>query len=128
MRSEKNRIEEHGAQVLLVGMGTPAETSAFAEKFDVPFPMVCDPDQRIYRAFDIGRMQPWEFFSPVVALKGVSAMAQGHLLGLPQGDVRQLPGVFVIDTGGSIVFRHYSKDPSDHPPPDVILEALPKAS
>ena len=127
MRRAKKRFDEAGAQVLLVGMGTLAETVAFAEKFDVPFPMVADEKRRLYRAYELSRMKPWEFFSPLVALKGVSAMAQGHLLGLPQGDVRQLPGVFVIDSSGTIVFRHYSSDPSDHPSTETILDALPPA-
>ena len=124
MRRNKQRFDQVGAQLLLVGMGTPQETAAFAEKFDVPFPMAADPKRTLYRAFDLERMNPLGFFSPTVALKGVSAMAQGHLLGLPQGDVRQLPGVFVIDTGGTIAYRHYSQDPSDHPSPDTILDAL----
>ena len=87
--------------------------------------MVADEKRALYRSFDLSRMRPWGFLSPLVALKGVSAMAQGHLLGLPQGDVRQLPGVFVIDSSGTILFRHYSRDPSDHPSPELIMGALP---
>jgi peroxiredoxin len=124
LRRQKERFEDAGAQVLLVGMGTPPETAAFASQFDVPFPIVADSKRRLYRTFELGRMQPWGFFSPIVALKGVAAMAQGHLFGLPQGDPRQLPGVFVIDTDGTIIFAHYSSDPSDHPTPDTILNAL----
>lgn len=124
MRREKTRFDDAGLQVLLVGMGTPPETAAFAEKFDVPFPVVADSKRELYRSFAIGRMQPWGFLSPLVALKGVSAMAQGHLMGLPQGDVRQLPGVFVIDSSGSVIYRHYARDPSDHPSIESILGAL----
>ena len=124
LRSQKKRFDESGARLLLVGMGTPQESAAFAAKYDVPFPIVADSKRRLYRAFALGRMRPWGFLSPVVALKGVSAMAQGHLLGLPQGDPRQLPGVFIIDTDGTIIFQHYSRDPSDHPTPDAILNAL----
>jgi peroxiredoxin len=45
-------------------------------------------------------------------------------MGLPQGDVRQLPGVFVIDTNGKIVFSHYAADPADHPAVADILAAV----
>ena len=124
MRREKDRFEAAGSQVLLIGMGTVQEAANFADKFDVPFPIAADTDRRLYRAFDLGRMQPWQFFSPLVALKGVSAMAQGHLMGLPQGDVHQLPGVFIIDTAGSILYHHYSRDPSDHPAVDTLLSFL----
>ena len=125
MRREKKRFDRAGLQVLLVGMGSPSEAAAFAEKFAVPFPIAADANRALYRAYALERMNPLGFFSPLVALKGISAMAQGHLAGLPQGDVRQLPGVFVIDSGGNIIFRHYSRDPSDHPAPETILAALP---
>ena len=124
MRREKHRFVEAGAQVVLVGMGTPAETNAFAAKYDLPYPIVSDPAKLMYRAFDLKRMAPWGFLAPEVVLKGVSAMARGHHMGLPQGDVRQLPGVFVISTAGKIVFSHYATDPADHPAVAVILEAL----
>ncbi len=107
-----------------MGMGTPEESTSFKEKFDVPFPIISDPGQQVCRAFDLKRMSPLGFFSPAVALKGISAMAQGHTMGLPQGDVRQLPGVFVINADGQSIYRYYAKDPSDHPDPETILEAV----
>ena len=124
LRRERHRFDEAGAQVVLVGMGTPSESKAFAAKHDVPYPIVCDPGKILYRTFDLKRMAPWGFFAPEVVLKGVSAMARGHLMGLPQGDVRQLPGVFVIDTNGKIVFSHYAADPADHPAVADILAAV----
>lgn len=57
-------------------------------------------------------------------IKGFSAMAKGHVMGVPEGDVRQLPGVFVINTDGQVEFSHYAENPSDHPDPDGILEIL----
>jgi peroxiredoxin len=124
LRRAKSRFDDIGAQVVLVGMGTPEESTSFKEKFGVPFPIISDPEKQVYRAFDLKRLSPLGFFSPAVALKGISAMAQGHTMGLPQGDVRQLPGVFIINTDGQIVYRHYASDPSDHPDPDTILEAV----
>jgi hypothetical protein len=51
-------------------------------------------------------------------------MSKGHALGVPQGDIRQLGGVLVIDTRGTILFRHQAKDPSDHPEPFAIISYL----
>jgi peroxiredoxin len=125
LRRNKKSIEKAGAQVVLVGMGTPSESAEFAEKFNVPFPIVADPQKKLYRKFELKRMSTLGFFSPSVALKGVAAIAGGHGIGMPQGDVRQLPGVFVIDTAGKIVFSHFSSNPADHPDPKTILAALP---
>jgi hypothetical protein len=51
-------------------------------------------------------------------------MAKGHGIGIPTGDVRQLPGRFILDTGGCIRFSHFARHPGDHPAPAVLLEAL----
>jgi peroxiredoxin len=124
LRRAKQRFDQAGARVVLVAMGTPSESSAFAREFSVPFEMVCDPERGVYQAFDLEQITPLGFFSPSVALKGVMAMAKGHGIGLPVGDVRQLPGVFIIDSKGTIVFSHFAADPADHPAPDEILAAL----
>jgi peroxiredoxin len=128
LRREKNRFDQAGAQVVLVGMGTPEQSAAFARQLDVPFPILSDPRQELYRAFELRRMSALGFFSPTVALKGVAAMVQGHGVGLPQGDIRQLPGVFVIDAAGQIVYSHYATDPADQPNAETILKALSRAA
>ncbi|MDZ7582084.1 MAG: AhpC/TSA family protein [Deltaproteobacteria bacterium] len=104
-----------GAQVVLVELRPPAESRAFAAKYDVPFPLVSDPAKMVYRKFDLRRMTPWGFLAPEVVLKGVSAMARGHHMGLPQGAVRQLPGVFVITTAGRNRFQSLRRQPGRPP-------------
>jgi hypothetical protein len=56
-----------------------------------------------------------ELLSVGMAVKGLSAVARGHGIGIPRGDVRQLPGVFIMDTGSRIRFSHFARDPADHP-------------
>jgi peroxiredoxin len=125
LRRNKNSFAKAGAQVVLVGMGTPSESAEFAAKFNVPFPIVADSQKKLYRKFKLKQMSTLGFFSPSLALKGVAALVGGHGIGMPQGDVRQLPGVFIIDTAGQIVFSHFSNDPADHPDPKTILAAIP---
>ena len=125
MRRNKKSIEKAGAQVVLVGMGTPSESAEFAAKFNVPFPLVADPEKKLYRKFKLKQMSTLGFFSPSVALKGVAAIVGGHGIGMPQGDIRQLAGVFIINTAGQIVFSHFSSNPADHPDAETIIAALP---
>ena len=124
MRRNKKSIEKAGAQVVLVGMGTPSESAEFAAKFNISFPIVADPQKKLYRRFELKQMSTLGFFSPSVALKGAAAIVGGHGIGRPQGDVRQLPGVFIINTAGQIVFSHFSNNPADHPDAKTILAAL----
>lgn len=128
MRDSHHRFEKAGLGVLLAGMGTPEESTLFKQKFEVPFPLACDPDKKLYSAFDLKRMSAFGFLSPRLARKGVGAMVRGHSLGAPRGDVRQLPGVFIIDRQGRIVFSHYAADPADHPDVDTLLEAADSIS
>lgn len=124
MRARQSDFEKAGARVVLVGMGTPGQCAAFQEKFHVTFPMISDPDRTLYGQFHLQRMSPLGVFSPTVALRSIAAITKGHTIGRPQGDVLQLPGVFVINSYGRIVFSHQPDNPSTHPDPDTILQAL----
>jgi peroxiredoxin len=105
-------------------MGTPEECEQFRRSQQVPFPMISDPDRRLYQAFQLRRMSVLGVLSPGVAVKGLSAVARGHGLGRPIGDVRQLPGVFIVGTDGRVLWGHNPEDPAGHPSPAVILQAL----
>jgi len=124
LRRNRKSFEKAKAQIVLVGMGTPAESAEFAAKYDVPFPIAADPEKKLYRKFGLKQMSTMGFFSPSVALKGVAAIVGGHGIGMPQGDVRQLPGVFVINTAGEIIFSHFSGNPADHPDAKTIIDAI----
>jgi len=128
LRQRKTEFEKAGVRVVLVGMGTPAECAEFLRKFDVPFPMIADTQQALYRQFHLKRISPLEAFSPTVAIKGLAAMARGFGIGKPVGDILQLPGAFVIDSSGRTVFSHQPSGPTDYAGPDTLLKALAGAS
>ena len=124
MRRKQEQFERLGARVVLVGLGTPEDTAAFKAQFHVPFPMIADPEKRLFKAFQLKRATPKALLSVGMVLRGLSAMARGHGMGVPKGDVRQLPGVFIIDTDGHIRFSHYARGPADHPPAKDLLQFL----
>jgi alkyl hydroperoxide reductase subunit AhpC len=124
LRRKIPQFEQTGSRVVLVGMGTPEESAAFLKNAGVSFPMISDPKRQLYHDFGLKMAAFLELLSPVLTFKALSTMARGHSVGLPIGDVRQLPGVFVINTGGRIVYSHVAKDAADHPDPERILTAL----
>jgi hypothetical protein len=83
--------------------------------------MICDPEKRLYKAFSLGRGSIASIASPGVLLRGMRTMAQGFSLGMPHGDVLQMPGVFMIDRQGYIRYSFYAKDVSDHPAIEDLL-------
>ena len=124
MRRNKDRFDALGAQVVLVGLGSVEETADFKAKFDIPFDMVADPEKILFKAFDLKQASTGKLLSVGMAVKGVSAMLRGHGIGVPRGDVRQLPGVFIIDAGGQIRYRYYAEGPADHPEPEALFDVL----
>ena len=124
MRRKKDAFEHLGAAVVLVGLGSVAQTAAFKERFDVPFPMIADPEKQLFEAFRLKQASAGALLSAKMVFRGVTAMAKGHGIGAPKGDVRQLPGVFIIGTDGLILFSHHASGPADHPRPETLLAAL----
>ena len=124
MRREKDAFDRLGAAVVLVGLGSVEQTAAFKEQFDVPFPMIADPEKRLFEAFRLKKASAGALLSAKMVFRGVAAMAKGHGIGAPKGDVRQLPGVFIIGTDGRILFSHHASGPADHPRPETLLSAL----
>lgn len=124
MRDRLPQFDQAGGRLVLVGMGTPEESAAFAGKFGVSLPMISDPQRLLYQAFGLPKVSALKLISPILTFKALAAVAQGHSVGLPVGDVRQLPGAFIINTRGQIVYRHVASDPADHPDTEAILAAL----
>lgn len=124
MRRQKDAFERLGVRVVLVGLGSVEETADFKEHFQVPFAMIADPEKRLFTAFRLKRASTGSLLSAKMAVKGLMTMAKGHRIGTPKGDVRQLPGVFIIDSTGQIRFSHHAADPADHPHPDALLAVL----
>ena len=126
MRREEKAFDQLGARVVLVGLGSVEETAAFKKRFKVPFTMIADPEKRLFKAFRLKQASTGSLVSAKMIFKGLKSMTKGHTMGIPQGDVRQLPGVFIIDTAGRVRFSHYAATPADHPQPHALLDELRK--
>jgi len=125
LRRNKEAFDRLGARVVLVGLGDVKETAVFKKRFKVPFTMIADQTKRLFKAFRLKRATTGSLLSAKMVFRGLKSMAGGHGMGLPRGgDVRQLPGVFIIDTTGRIRFSHHAATPADHPPPEALLDAL----
>jgi peroxiredoxin len=123
LRGEVERFRERGAELYVIGNGKPEQARVFAEEQKVNFPLYTDPSLRTYEAagFHNGLS-----FSPSILWKSVKAMTRGHFQTTTQGTASQDGGVYVFDRGGQQLWSYVSKDASDHPTIDQMLEPLDK--
>lgn len=90
----------------------------------LPFEIICDPEQELYKEFEIG--------SAVSKLKlagGAKTLVKinkaeklGLVHGEYEGEELQLPAIFIIDENGTIEYTKYAKNLADMPSAkDIII-------
>ena len=123
MRKDYQRLRDAGGELVVVTMGNVEQTDHFRRSFDAPFTFLADSEQTAYRAYGLARGTLGQIAGPSVWLPALRALARGGS-GKPVGDVRQMPGSFVIDRQGIIRHAHYPAHQADRPQPDDIVRVL----
>jgi AhpC/TSA antioxidant enzyme len=62
-------------------------------------PRISDPERKLYEAFELSRGSLAQVAGPRVWWRGLVSLLKGHTPGVPQGDVFQMPGVFLVSNG-----------------------------
>ena len=123
MRDVVEDIRALGAELVVVGNGTPEHAAGFKEDQNLTFPLLVDPSMEAYRAAGLKRG-----ITDAVNLKmvghAVRAFRKGFRQKRTQGDPWQLGGAFVISSEGNVLYHHVSREAGDHPEPGGILAAL----
>jgi len=110
-------------KVLIISFGAERWARAWLRETDAPFPLLLDPDRRVYRAYGLERsaLRTW---TPRVLWYYVRQLAAGRRLHPIRGDPHQLGGDFIVDAGGIVRLAHRSRDPVDCPSVARLLEVL----
>ena len=61
LRDQRERFDEAGAGIVLIGQGAPADAAAFTERMRAPFDCLVDPDRSAYRAYGLVRATATQF-------------------------------------------------------------------
>jgi peroxiredoxin len=123
LREAHSEFERRGASVAAVTQGTPSSTASLCGRHQVSFRCFADPTRQAYAAFGLGRGSVAQVMGPQVLLKATLSAMRGNV-GLPGGDIFQMPGTFVIDRDGIIRLAYRSDDISDLPPLETIFAAI----
>ena len=126
LRDDRERLEEAGAGVTLIGLGPHTRAALFCDERHVPFECLSDPTQEAYRAYGLERGSNLQLFGPQLLLRYARAVLRRDVEAarLSGDDYRQMPGTFVIDRAGIVRYAHRNRDVADNPPNDEILDVL----
>ena len=129
LHRDRERFEQAGARLAVIGQGTPAHARDFREAQKVEdLPLLVDTRREAYRAAGTKIATFGELLGPRMIARGARRMlAQRVHQGRTVGHPAQLGGVLVVMPDGSIPYAHLSDDASDNPPNDEVLNALRQA-
>jgi peroxiredoxin len=123
LRDAHPEIRSLGAELVAIGNGRPEHASDFRAQYELELPLLVDPELVAYRAAGL-RRNLLDAFAPRTLGHALRALGRGSRQGAILGDPWQLGGTFVIRPGGTVVYRHVSREAGDHPDPERVLEAL----
>ncbi len=108
-------IEAQGVKIALIHMSTPEAFAAFTLHYGLnDLPAVSDPDRRLYRSLGLRRGNLAELCGWNVWLRGAQSFFTGNGAGRIQGDIKQMPGLFLIHHG-RIIKRYFHTTAADRP-------------
>lgn len=123
MRGHHAEIRALGAELTLIGSGSPAHAQAFREAEGVEALLLCDTRLEAFAAAGLKRSIS-STFSLGTLKHGLRAFKQGHRQSAVQGDPWQQGGLFVCAPGDEVLFAHVSQAAGDHPEPAAFLDSL----
>ena len=111
LRKNRAAIEASGTQIVLVHMGREETDETILGKYGMDdVPRLWDPKLSLYQAFGLEKGALAQLFGPKVWFRGFKAGFLGkHGAGGADGDVEQMPGVFLVFHGEILKsYRHQS--------------------
>lgn len=126
LRGDRGKFKRAGAAIALIGLGSPERAGWFCDERRLNgFACLADPDKAAHRAYGLGRGSLRQVLGPQQYIQWMRARLLPEIRhGLPREDIMQMPGTFVIDTGGIVRYVHRNRDASDNPSNEEILGVL----
>jgi len=107
--------ERQGLQIVAVFQAPVHEVEANVGKQNAPFPIVCDPDEELYRLYGLEASLAG-YLSAKNLPKMAEALKEGFIPGTMHGTKTRLPADFLIDATGKVVDTFYAPTIGDHIP------------
>ena len=108
---DRNTIEALGTKIVLVHMATDARAKEVTEKYNLQdLHRISDTEKFLYNYFALEQGNFEQLFGLKVIARSIIAGVFGkNLIGSPEGDYTQLPGVFLVHKGKVVKsYRHFT--------------------
>jgi peroxiredoxin len=125
LRKQYSDIKDAGGQVFVVLQSAPEliERETRADPF--PFTIICDPQQELYRRFEIKPASSKLAMAGGETLKKLALLKKYKFVhGEYEGEELQLPACFVLDQSFTVRYARYAKNLADIPNPDELTVIL----
>jgi peroxiredoxin len=130
LTQKKPEFDRKGVNIMIVMQSRPEIVLRDMIDKSMAFPLICDPDQEIYRLLEIGSRKPdWksemteENQAKMDYKKGLIAQL-GIKHGEYEGNEEQRPAWFYVDSDGTVLEAHYGKYTYDMPLADEALAKI----
>lgn len=117
-----DEVEAAGGQAVGVSVGAEHQARWLMEERGIRFPLLVDPERRLYDAIDLPRRW-WVGVNPRGWWNYARALARGNR----QGRIiepNQLPGLVLLDPAARAVWIHRGRALGDYPKVDRVLQEL----
>lgn len=129
LMNAKPQFDEKGVNIIIVMQSKPEIVKRDMGDQTLPFHLICDPTESLYKDLEIGSMDPdnrpemneEERKKMAYKMQGITEMGIVH--GDYEGNERQLPAFFYVDKDMTVLEAHYAKNIADMP---LAAEALAK--
>lgn len=120
-----DRLSAAGGRLLVVLQSDPAKLAEKIPRDALPFDIICDPEQELYRAFEIRPAAcKEEMRGPNLAEKFDKVRASGLQHGEYEGEELQLPAAFVVRPDLELTYAHYARTIDDMPDVEELVSLL----
>jgi len=121
---DRSLFAERGLRLLVVLQSQPEVIAEMYGESDMPFTIVCDPEQRIFNLYGVLPGSVFRYVTPSVIGKVFKAKKQGIQHGKSEGRELQLPAVFAIDKQKRVTYAYYGKNIGDLPDAAELLQKI----
>lgn len=122
----QDEIAALDAAVVIVSFATPAFASRWLAEACPTFTLLVDEDRSVYKAYGMTRSFARSWSLKMVKLY-IELLRSGRTWRGIHGDSTQLGGDFIVDARGILRLVHPSRDPSDRPEVERVIEILRQA-